>query len=360
MIPQPLVCSLAEQGLVLLARGRVYQPSRKTTDTYIVRGENQEFMEPAATLRDLEQNYMAMHEPLLKQLKQEHIEKIQGVKAQDLQELERRRNGDFFRMWYVTEVQNVYLESMDSKNEFTHARRQTKAEKKAYLDVLCTLEKRFADTGGCNVELPKYAMLADHNAYKLRRKFFSSKKTAAVIQGSQFVVAQEVGHLDCIKERATMQLEQRLLKEWEQDNASITDALEKVSLYKSAIASGVTGKNGLEYQNFGFGHCNSAPVVYLRKETGSSDAVAVYLKRRFDKVTYNKAAFCAFVNNNIVPKEFRADVNDHIVSRVSGICLAGFDFARLNWNLRKQPKGVAAIRFLHNVRDRVWPPMGGT
>ncbi len=336
MIPPPLVCSLADGNVLLLAQGLVYQPAKKESDSYVLHGNRRVHVEPTLTLQDLNDAYWKHYEPLFRQLKQQHLDGIRKAGADGIQELEQKLQGDAFKLWYVTEVQNVYLDSIDCANELEHLERRAKKEKKAYLNALRQIEKQ-PDEPSFSLEFPKYTLFLDKEIIELKRRFFSRREPVAVVSGNSFVAAREIDHLDRFAERTCDALERRLQSSWEKEDGRIADVAGKLRKFKSAFASGLAERNGFEYHNLGFGSCDK-PLVYLRSGPGSNDAVAVYLEMKDGKITFCDVPFAVQIENGTI-------------LRKNNICVTSSDFEQLHADMKHLPDGARLIRFLHNVRD---------
>lgn len=338
-MPSPLLFSLARDSHVLVRNNRVFQPSDKPSRTYLIGKDNSTLpMEESETSRGLEMLYVVKFGKLLKRIKDSYIEKILGLQETGLKKLEEQIRKDAVKLFYLTEVQNAYIDSLGGENEFRQLGERAKAQRQAYVEIL-SLAERKRDVPHGPISLPKNVLITGNNLYELRNRARSNKPVACS-NGKYFFIYSGICSLDEIEERAGKQLEAMILGIAEAENAELVAPLKKIEEFRSAIASGILDKKGFEYQNLGFGYCNSSPVVYLRMDKNSDYGVGVYLKESFGRVAFDRAAFSI----KIQPKN---------IINTSRICLAHSDFGMLKSELKDYTEGQALIRFLHCVRDRV-------
>jgi hypothetical protein len=338
MLPEPILYSLARGSHVLVDKGQIYQHVSKKDSPARLRVDNEWLpLESSGTLKNLAELYPKKYSTRLQEFKQEYIEKVEGVESASIRELEKVLEKDIIKLFYITDVQNPYMASLGEESELDQIAQKTRGERKAFSDVL-----KWA--GGKNRSLPKIYLprrfaISKNKVYTLRRRFIGKKPVGAQVGNRSFFMI-EFADLENLSQNAVSSIESILVKECEKEKKSIVSTLKKVAELRSAVASGVLGKGGFEYQNLGLGYCDG-PIAYLRRTTNSREGVAVYLKKRFGNVDFSREAFNVSLNHNSI-------------NRLGHICLAHTDFYCLRLKLRKYPTGIALIKFLHNVRDRCW------
>ena len=339
-MPSPLVFNLARGNHVLIDHGRVFQPSQNESDVYLVNSSGEKVqLEESGTLKDFDKLYKPYFSRSVEEWKKQTSGKISNEGTLGLKELEKLLENDATRLFFLVEVQGPYLESIGRENEFEQLVERAKEGKKAYAEVL-----KVAGRQGkfFQAEIPSSAVISNNFVYEIKRIFLKKRNPIAFIHGRGYFASRELGSLDLLENRAKGQLESLFLKEVEKEDMQFSETVRKIRQYGGAFASGILEKKFFEYQNLGFGYCNDqGNVVYLRKNFGEKNGVAVRLKSFLGKTGYDKAAFQVLLDN------------DQII-RTSSICLAHSDFSRLKRKLRKFSTGVALVKYLHNVRDRCW------
>jgi len=333
-VPPPILCSFVRGNELLVHNGRIYQPRKEDSDVYLTCDNSRTNLEQSEKAENLVKFYPIYFFEELKEQKKRFFSEIEEIKAKGLKEIEDILKDDAIKWFYLTEVQNAYVDSLDSSNEFRQLLEKAPEGKKAYADVLLWTEKR--ESALSDLEIPDNALIKDDKIYMLKRKILKSRKTAAVVHGREFFVAGEFDSLQGLEDRTREQFEVRLRNE----NSELEEAIAKVNRFRSAFASAIMNRGGFEYQNLGFGYCNG-PIVYLKRASNKNEGVAVSLRIFLGNVGYSKDAFTVHFS-------------DGKIIRTGGICLAHPSFYSLKWKLRSLPKGTALIRYLHNVRDRCW------
>lgn len=339
-LPSPILCSLAANNHILINKNRVYQPSNKATNSYLIQNNKKLPVERTETIKNLEKLYKINFTSQIQDFKRNYLEKISGVEAKGIKKLEEKIKEDTIKIFYLTEVQNTYLDSLERENEFKELAKRANKDKKAYVEVLqwsnSTHEDYFV------LDFPKHTLITKNKIFQLKRKYLKKIKTVAVINNTEFFIFKEICNLKDIENKGTKKLEQLIFNELKKESPQILEAIQKIHRFRSAFASGILDKEGFEYQNLGLGYSNG-PMVYLRRKKNSNEGVGVYLRNILGKVSFSKKAF-----------QINIDNNKKITRNNTSICLKHLDFYSLKLKLKKYPTGIALIKFLHNVRDRCW------
>lgn len=340
-LPSPILCSLATNNHILINKNRVYQPSNKGSNTYLIQNNEKLPLEKTETIKNLEKLYRIIFASQIQNFKRNYLEKISGVESKGMKKLEEKIKKDTIKIFYLVEVQNPYLDSLGRENEFKELAKRANEDKKAYVEVLQWLNNTCEDYFILN--FPRHTLITGDKIFQLKRKFSKKRETAAVINDTEFFMSREVCNLKDIENKSIEKLEQLIFNEVERESPQILEAIQKIHEFRSAFASGILDKEGFEYQNLGLGYSNGH-IVYLRRKNNSTEGVGVYLRNILGKIGFSKKAFYIDI-----------DTNGKITrSSDKNICLRHSNFYFLRFKLKSYPTGIALIKFLHNVRDRCW------
>ncbi len=337
MIPSPILCDFARDNYLLIYDGRAYQPSNKESDIYIIDRNNKIYLEGSESLAKIDEIYRMQSKSYLEDLRNEYLEKISGINVNELEGIVNQVKDDAVKLFYLTEVLNEYIDSVDRKNEFSQLGLRVAEEKKAYAEAILWLETNEIRPI-ISIRLPSYALIKDNRIFKIGRNFFG-KEVVAVIQNKQYNIKKEVCKLEDLEDATKRDLEDSVINECQKINSQFKIVYENIKKFRGAIASEILGKNNFEYQNLGFCYCNG-PIVYLKRDKDSTSAVAVQLLHIRGEVNYMNFPFEVQVKNGGIQ---RTDKN---------MCIATDDFKELQRELKHYKKGKALIRFLFSVRDR--------